>query len=39
MHWGSGQLLFVNRRNADDAKKRVIQINMQKSGAPYLGLQ
>lgn len=38
MSWGKGNYLYVCRRNSSDqAKQRIIKINMLKSGAPYYG--
>ncbi|MDQ7053702.1 MAG: hypothetical protein Q9P14_12720 [candidate division KSB1 bacterium] len=39
MVWGNGQYLYVNRRNVDATKKKIIRINMLKNGAPYFGRQ
>ena len=39
MHWGNSVHLYVNRRNSDVTKKRIIKVNMQKNGAPYYGRQ
>lgn len=37
MTWGNGAHLYINRRNDDASKKRMIKLNMLKQGAPYYG--
>ncbi len=37
MAWGTGNHMYVSRRNSDLQKKRVMIINMQKKSAPYYG--
>ena len=35
--WGNGAYVYVNRANRDSELRRIIRVNLLKSGAPYFG--